>query len=59
MSLEVLRLGPQRLRIGPWRGLPDVAYIAPQTPGAVSLDAYPALFDLVFGDLYRAASEEG
>jgi len=55
VSLEVLRLGPQRLRIGPWRGLPEVAYIAPQTPGALSIDAVDRCVGLLTSRGYQSA----
>jgi ribosomal protein S18 acetylase RimI-like enzyme len=55
VSLEVLRLGPQRLRIGSWRGLADVAYIAPQSPGAVSIDTVNRCVELLASRGYRSA----
>jgi GNAT superfamily N-acetyltransferase len=56
MSIDVVRCGGDRLRIGPWRGDADVAYVAP------SVDARPATaqgvrqcLDVLAGRGYRSA----
>ena len=42
MGLDLLRLGGERLRVGPWRGDDRVAYIAPLPAGGPSVDAVRA-----------------
>jgi GNAT superfamily N-acetyltransferase len=42
VGLDLLRLGGERLRVGPWRGDDRVAYIAPLPAGGPSVDAVRA-----------------
>lgn len=50
MSLDLVRLGADRLRVGPWRGNQRVAYIAPIAEGApAAADAVRQCCELLAG----------
>lgn len=53
-GLDLVRLGDDRLRIGPWRGSRDVAYVAPIPEGhAPTSNAVRRLLDVLVGRGYR------